>query len=98
MKSDDEDQSGERADTDPDPLLLGKAGSLQLIEILSQLMQILRGQMSETLIHLLLSESARGQNLRYLFVCHDVADQGQVCRARVETLIRRCLRRKRSGE
>lgn len=38
---DNDDQNGKCANADPDPLLLGNSGSLQLIQVLRELMQIL---------------------------------------------------------
>src|SRR5438105_4915544 len=55
--SDHDDQSGDRADENPQPLLLGQAGSLQLIQILRELMQILLIELRQTLVHLLLREA-----------------------------------------
>src|SRR3982751_6293256 len=56
-QSDDEDQRGESADSDPDPLLLREARGLDLVEILRQLMQILRRKLGDLLVNLLLVQA-----------------------------------------
>src|SRR5713101_7539194 len=49
-ESDDQDQSGQSADSDPDPFLLRQAGGLQLIQVLRELMQVLIGELRQALI------------------------------------------------
>src|SRR5204862_8110146 len=95
---DNEDQRCQRSDSDPDPLLLGHAGRLALLEVLRQLMQILRRHLREPLIDLLLRESVRGEHGRDLIVRRDRADRRQICITRVEALIRRGLGWDRTGQ
>src|ERR1051326_4916550 len=95
---DDEDQRGHRADPDPDPLLLGHAGRLELLEVLRQLMQILRRHLREPLIDLLSRESVRGEHGRDLIVRRDGANSRQIRVTRVEALIGCGLRWDRTGQ
>src|SRR5687767_6599739 len=97
-QSDDQDQGGERADSDPDPFLTGQTGRLELLEVLGQLMQILRRHFREPLLDLLLREAVRGEHGRDLLVGRNCADDGQVGITGVDALIRRCLRGNRTGE
>ena len=80
--SDHDDQRGNRADGNPPPLLAGQPCSLQLIEVLRQLMQILLIQLGQALIDLLLRESARSEDLGYLLIGDDIADQREIRIAR----------------
>ena len=96
-EGDDEDQRRERADADPDPLLLGQAGRLELIEVLRELVKILRRELRQLLVHLLLREAGR-RALSPPARWPDVAHQRQVSRALIEALVRRGLRRNRSCE
>src|SRR5712691_9538503 len=54
---DDEDQRGQRADADPDPLLLRESGSLKLVQIPGELVKILLRHLPELLVHLLMREA-----------------------------------------
>src|SRR5688572_18306692 len=97
-QSDDQDQRGERADADPDPFLTGQAGRLELLEVLGELMQILRRHFREPLLDLLLREAVRTEHGRDLLVRRNRADDGQVGITGVDALIRRGLRGNRTGE
>src|SRR3712207_6795532 len=68
---DDENQRRQCADSDPDPLLTGQARRLGLLEVLRELMQVLRRHLSETLIDLLLGEAIGGEHRRDLLVRRD---------------------------
>src|SRR3954470_15704816 len=63
---DDENQRGQRTDADPDPLLAGKAGGLHLVDVLRQLVKVLRRELGQTLIDLLLGEAAIRQDFGQL--------------------------------
>src|SRR5436190_1208321 len=79
-ESDNEDQSGERADADPDPLLLGESGRLYLIQVLRELMQVLIRELGDLLIDLLLREAMGGENGRHLLVRNEVTNDCDVRR------------------
>jgi hypothetical protein len=95
---DDEDQGSERAHADPDPLLLREAGGLQLLEILRELMHVLRRHLREALIDLLFCETVRGQNGRNLIIRRYFADRRQVGITGIEALVRRGLRWDRASQ
>src|SRR5438270_8917879 len=95
---DDENERGQCADTDPDPFLASQAGSLHLIDVLRELMEVLRRELGQTLVHLLLGEAAVRQHLGHLVVRGDVAHERQIGGALVDALIGRGLRRDRTGE
>src|SRR5688572_9301400 len=97
-QSDDQDERGEGADPDPDPLLTGQTGRLELFEVLGELMQVLRRHLREALLDLLLREPVRGEHGRDLLVRRNRADDGQVGITGVDALIRRGLRGNRTGE
>src|SRR5437660_11076159 len=54
----DEDQRGQCADTDPDPFLARQAGGLHLVDVLRELMEVLRRELGQTLFDLLFGEPA----------------------------------------
>src|SRR5881394_416068 len=62
---DDQDQRRERAEADPNPLLTRQTRSLQLIEIVRQLMQVLRRELRHARVHLIAGETASGKGLRH---------------------------------
>jgi hypothetical protein len=97
-ESDDENESRNGADPDPDPFLLGQPGRLKLIQILRELVQVLIRKLGQTLVHLFLGETMRGQHLRDLRICRDIADEREIGIASREALIRGGLRGHRSGE
>jgi hypothetical protein len=97
-EGDDENESGNGADPDPDPFLLGQSGSLNLIQILRELVQVLIRKLGQTLVHLFLRETMRGQHLRDLRIGRDIADEREIGIARCDALIRGGLRGHRSGE
>src|SRR5687768_10759012 len=49
-ESDHEDQRRECADSDPDPLLTSETGRLKLIEVLCELVQVVRRELGEALL------------------------------------------------
>jgi hypothetical protein len=89
---DDEDQRGEGADTDPDPLLLRQSGCLELIEVLSELVKILRGHLRQFLVNLFLTEALGSEDLRNLIVRGHIADEGQIGITGCHALVGRRLR------
>src|SRR5213595_2904099 len=97
-EGDDQDQRGQRADADPDPFLARQAGGLHLVDVLGELMEVLRRELGQTLVDLLFGEAAVRQHLGHLLVRGDIAYQRQIGGALVDALIGRGLRRDRTGE
>jgi hypothetical protein len=95
---DHENERGKSADPDPDPLLTGQAGGLELLEILRKLVQILGRHLRETVVDLFLAEAIGREDGRNLLIRRYVADDGQIGFTRIETLIRRGLGRDRTRE
>src|SRR5262249_4993799 len=98
IEGDDQDDDGDRGDGDPRPLLLGQTGRLELIEVLRQLVQILRRELRDLVVDLLLRQAVRRQAGSHLFVGHHVAHQSQIGFALGEALVDRRLRRHHAGE
>jgi len=97
-RGDDDDQDGHGADQNPEPLLIGESGSLQLIQVLRELMQILIGKLRHLLVDLFLSEAPGSEGLRHLLIGDDIANERQIGGACIETLIGHGFRRHRSRE
>ena len=93
-----DDQHHDRADQDIRPFPRGESRSLQLIQVLRELTQILGRKLRDALIDLLLREAAGGQRLRDLIAGDDLANQREIRRARIKALIGDGLRRRRRGE
>ena len=68
------------------------------MQVLRELMQILSGELGQTLVDLLLREAPRSEHLGDLLVGGYVADQGEIGIPGGQTLIGRGLRGHWSGE
>src|SRR5947199_70736 len=97
-EGDDENQNRDRADGDPQPFLVRQSGSLNLVQVLRELMKIPLGELGQTLIDFLLRESMGSESSGHLIVGHNIPDQGEIGVTRFETLVRRGLRRNRRGK
>src|SRR5207253_2645039 len=79
-------------------LLPCQAGGLELVEVLRELMQILRRELGQLLVDLFAGEAAGLQGPGHFVVTEDVAHDGDVGGPLIEALVRRRLRGDRSGE